>query len=293
MTDRFDFSRLLSKAEQKVLERPEIWRWISTIVTSDVGPVHRPDHLKWAKDHCHTPPQRELFIALSGETIGILGNKVYPIVPGTVVLFNSRERHGNDAAIEHRKFRHLWLHMSNRHAIFANLHEIDGKGNRTDTDLKFMSGTNANLMMDVWDRCASGPVVPTHWSFLKALITTTFFESISDSSKTVAASPYQLIVDPVCEHIKKHLDKDLSLANMARFAGYSPYFFHRLFLRHTGKTLHRYIIDVRLEKAKELLRNGQSVQAVSEQIGMVSVAYFSRFFKTHTRLSPSNWRNYH
>lgn len=49
--------------------------------------------------------------------------------------------------------------------------------------------------------------------------------------------------------IETHLDEDLSLARVAREAGYSPYHFHRLFEQLTGETLAAYIRRLRLESS--------------------------------------------
>lgn len=294
MSERFNFSKLLSKTEQRLLERPEAWRWVSSMTTPDIRPVRNAEHLEWAKTNCHAPAQRELFLTLSGHTTFVLQDKVYKISPGVVMMFNSRERHDKELFPQSRGFRHLWLHLSNRHAVDSNLHEVDAAGERTDTPLKIMTGHNPQLMIELWDQYGSkDSFSPVHWAFLKSLIAASFFEALSDWSNPVTTHSHQLVVDSICDYIHKNLDKELTLEFLAQLAGYSPYFFHRLFLRYAKKPLHRYIIEARLERAKELLETGQSVNAVSEQVGMVSASYFSRFFKKHTRFCPTMWREVH
>lgn len=294
MSEKFNFSNLLSKSEQQIMERPQDWRWISTLTKPDVKPIRHPQHMEWAKTHTHAPPQRELFITLAGKAVIVLNDKAYRTSPGVVMMFNSRERHDWDLAPWNSDFRHLWLHISTRHAVTSNLNAVDADGVRSDTLLKLMSGHNPQLLMELWDRCGDEATFSViHWTFLKTLVATCFFESLSDWTHRSSTHPHQLIVDSIREHIHKSLDKELTLETLSRLAGYSPYFFHRLFLRYAEKPLHRYIVEAKLERAKELLEAGQSVTAVSDQVGMISPSYFSRFFKKHTRISPIRWREIH
>lgn len=294
MSERFNFSKLLSKAEQRLIERPQDWRWVSTTTKPDIAPVRDAQRLEWVKTNGHSPAQRELFLVLSGHTNFVLQDKVYKVSPGVVMMFNSRERHDKELHPQSRNFRHLWLHLSNRHSVDSNLHEVNAAGVRADTPLKIMTGHNPQLMVELWDQYGSKDAFsPVHWSFLKSLIAVSFFEALSDWSSTVKTHSHQLVVDSISDYIHKNLHKELTLEFLAQLAGYSPYFFHRLFLKYAKKPLHRYIIEARLDKAKELLEVGQSVNAVSDQIGMVSASYFSRFFKKHTRYCPTSWREVH
>ena len=52
-----------------------------------------------------------------------------------------------------------------------------------------------------------------------------------------------------------------------------------------------YVNRIRIEKAKELLRNtGKTIQEISDVIGFVDQKYFSRQFKKETSLSPTEYR---
>lgn len=294
MSEKFEFSDMLSKHEQQIMGSPQSWQWVSALTKPDLAPTRHPKHLEWGRTHTHSPAHRELFITLRGNAKFVLNDKVYRTAPGVVMMFNNRERHDWDLAPWNSDFRHLWLHISNRHAVTSNLNAVDADGVRTDTVLKLMSGHTPQLMMDLWDRCESAETFSAmHFAFLKSLVAACFYEALSDWRHRSFTHPHQLVVDSIREHIHKSLDKELTLESLSRLAGYSPYFFHRLFLRYAEKPLHRYIVDARLEKAKELLASGQSVNFVSEQVGMVSPSYFSRFFKKHTRLCPISWRERH
>ena len=55
----------------------------------------------------------------------------------------------------------------------------------------------------------------------------------------------------------------------------------------------RYIRILRLERSKPLLRNGDGVAEVAAACGFADSGYFTRCFKRHYGLTPSDYRNAH
>jgi AraC-like DNA-binding protein len=61
--------------------------------------------------------------------------------------------------------------------------------------------------------------------------------------------------------------------------------------RVTGKGVHEYITELRIEQAKRLLQNGElSIIQISEQVGFSSPQYFSKTFLSKVGCSPSGFR---
>ena len=186
-----------------------------------------------------------------------------------------------------------WLHLPSRHIVVSNLWRLDSNGKRHNTELKFTSAHMAGLITDIWDRCAEKTDPNMEWAFLKSAITFLFFEAVSDRTQIELPSSHQQVVDSICDYIDKHIEEDLSLNRVAQLAGYSPYFFHRMFCQHRKMPLHQYLTEARIHRAKELLQSGQSITAVCKQVGIMPQSYFSSFFRKHTRFSPSKWRELH
>lgn len=94
-------------------------------------------------------------------------------------------------------------------------------------------------------------------------------------------------------YIDRHLDAPLDLAAMAGVAHFSPFHFHRLFLAWTGQTLGDYLARRRLELGAQRLRGQPSstVLSIALGVGYGSAEAFSRAFKAHFGLTPSQWRN--
>jgi AraC family transcriptional regulator len=88
-------------------------------------------------------------------------------------------------------------------------------------------------------------------------------------------------------------ETELSLNDLARACCMSKFHFLRLFKLAFGKTPHQFLNDVRLERAKQLLRSkGMDVYQVSSQIGIKDPASFSRLFKNQTGVYPTQYRNH-
>jgi AraC family transcriptional regulator len=91
----------------------------------------------------------------------------------------------------------------------------------------------------------------------------------------------------VQEYVQEHLAADLSLADMARVAGISPYHFARLFRQSTGRSPYRYLIEQRIARAQALLRDSRlSVADVAVRVGFYDHSHLSRHFKRVTGATP-------
>src|SRR5262249_49767955 len=65
---------------------------------------------------------------------------------------------------------------------------------------------------------------------------------------------YAQRLDRVLDYIGDRLDGELSLATLARVAGFSPFHFHRLFQAHVGETVHDHVKRMRVERAASSMR---------------------------------------
>jgi AraC family transcriptional regulator len=99
-------------------------------------------------------------------------------------------------------------------------------------------------------------------------------------------------VNLVVDHIREHLDQDLTLAALARVAAFSPFHFHRLFTAIVGETPFGFIQRLRLERAAVALRDhpDDSVLAIALDHGFGSAAAFARAFRGHFAMSATEWR---
>jgi len=78
---------------------------------------------------------------------------------------------------------------------------------------------------------------------------------------------------------------------LASFSGLSRTYLSHVFKEVTGMRLRDYLIQVRLDKAKELLSHiDLKIKEIAYDTGFSDPNYFCRAFKKKTGLNPTNWR---
>jgi AraC-like DNA-binding protein len=82
----------------------------------------------------------------------------------------------------------------------------------------------------------------------------------------------------------------VTLATAARAACMSEFHFHRTFLKAFGKTPSRYVSDLRLQRAAQLIANGVPVTETCLRVGFESLGSFSAKFRKHFGVAPSAFR---
>lgn len=116
-------------------------------------------------------------------------------------------------------------------------------------------------------------------------------------SSTSGVSPY--LVDQVrkaaaaqaIDYMRQHLAEPLQLADLARVAPFSPFYFHRLFRDVTTMTPARFLAALRMAEARRLLlHTNRTVTAISRCVGYTSTATFTTQFSRLVGTTPGYFR---
>ncbi|MCX7657083.1 MAG: response regulator [Oscillospiraceae bacterium] len=93
------------------------------------------------------------------------------------------------------------------------------------------------------------------------------------------------------KYIHEHYMEELSLDKLAGVVFLSPKYLSSIFIQVTGTNLNKYIKNVRMEKAKELLtKTNMKISDICQKVGYSYVSYFCKNFQEHFGTTPEKYR---
>lgn len=115
-------------------------------------------------------------------------------------------------------------------------------------------------------------------------------ETAGEEAAESAAGSF--IVNNAVKYIEANYTEKLKLSDVAEQVYVSQWHLSKLLNRYTEKSFSDILNNVRIEKAKELLKNpALRIGDIAEQVGFLDMAHFSRVFKKQTGQSANEYRN--
>lgn len=98
-------------------------------------------------------------------------------------------------------------------------------------------------------------------------------------------------LDNVIKYIHEHYREPLKNEFLASLAGYHPYYLNRVFVETKGKTLHQYVLGVRISTAEQMLiSTDKPISIIAEETGFNNPLSFTAAFKTKLGITPAEFR---
>lgn len=93
------------------------------------------------------------------------------------------------------------------------------------------------------------------------------------------------------EYMKKHYAEKITLEDVAAHSGFNPTYFSEKFKEKTGKNFTDFLTEVRMEAAKELLRDSRkTIGQIGDAVGYKDAKYFSQQFTKCVGMKPTEYR---
>lgn len=99
-------------------------------------------------------------------------------------------------------------------------------------------------------------------------------------------------INEAAEYININYYKNITIDDLCKMTGYSEAHLRRLFIKNFGLSPQNYILEKRIEMAKEMLLDipEKTVDEIADLLGISSTSYFCKLFKGKTGVSPSEYK---
>ncbi len=109
--------------------------------------------------------------------------------------------------------------------------------------------------------------------------------------ETPEACPTKSLLEEVCIYLQNHYPHEVTRESVARQFGISPNYLSRVFQLQGHMTFSNYLMHVRTDRAKFLLRNyNLKLDDIAARCGYRDTAYFCRVFKKLAKVTPAEYR---
>ena len=93
------------------------------------------------------------------------------------------------------------------------------------------------------------------------------------------------------KYIQEHYDQVLSLDILAEKVYLTPHYLSSIFIQEKGIGINKYLKNVRMEKARQMLmETNMKISEISQRVGYSSLSYFCRSFRNEYGLTPDQYR---
>lgn len=116
-------------------------------------------------------------------------------------------------------------------------------------------------------------------------------KAAAENMESSEKEPSRKVIKDVLAFIDENYNKKVLINDIANQFYLNPSYLSMLFKNETGKSFTTYLVQLRLEKAIELLRNEElTLYEISDMVGYDDYFHFSKLFKKHKNISPANYR---
>ncbi len=238
----------------------------------------------------HVHPEYEIYVNLSGDVSFMVGNRIYPILPGAVIISRPYEYHH---CIYHsdRLHRHIWMLFTppafndGGNLLWRLSEKLDKHGN-----LLYLAEEQSAEFISICKKFSEGtPGEAEKYADFFRMICLIEGASVGKTEEPQVTDD----VDDVLNYINANFTDDITVRQLADMAHISVNTLERKFRKKIGMPPMTYIKKKRLARAAELLFCGKSVIDACLQSGFSDYSHFIALFKSAYGTTPLKYRSQH
>ncbi len=228
-------------------------------------------------------------LTLSGKASLTYKEKTHEITAGDFFWIDCKEYQDYRTAEEPGHWHVLWIHFyganaANYYTLFQQLNQGSPVGHLTDIR---KAKQIMELLLELYDESSGELTVDLQGANLLTQLLSLLLEAVS--------MPYTPKIPPVVSTIRDYLfesyGQDITLDSLSEQFNISKFHLLRTFRQHLGLTPNEYLQNIRITKAKELLRTTNlPVGIIANTVGIDSTSYFIAAFKKQEGITPHKYR---
>jgi AraC-like DNA-binding protein len=99
------------------------------------------------------------------------------------------------------------------------------------------------------------------------------------------------IINEIIEYLNNNIKEDISLNDLSEKFNLSTFYITKLFKKELNIPAHSYFINLKIEFAKDLLKNGLSISQTALECGFCDQSHFHRNFKKIVAITPKQYQD--
>ena len=250
---------------------------------------------------CHTHRFIELVYTLKGKGIHKINGKEYLVERGDMLIINYRDRHTVEP-VENLGYVDIMLkpEFVNKALIgtedlflilqLSDFSDLSSAVIKDNVAIHFDGDERKKVefLLD-WTREEQDKALAANdlvqYSALNLLLCLVFRKMAENQSIRLSINNFLL------SYIQNNCHNRLFINEMASMCGYTPEHFSRIFKKFSGKSPKAYVLECRINKARELLATtDKSVETIIDECGFSDRTAFFRAFSSHTGCTPLQYR---
>lgn len=259
--------------------------------------VHLQETGRLTATAAHTSRRERLqsflcFVVCAGSGQLVYDGQHFPLKAGDVVFLDCRRPYAHSTGGSAGELWTLqWCHFYGPcvAAIYEKYCERGGRPVFHPAD----AGRFSELMSQVYAAAGNDDYIRDMWlnEKLNTLLALLMAESWQPASLRNPRRPARRDVAPVREYLEEHCTEKIALESVAEHFFLNKHYLARLFKEQYGVSVNSYLTQVRITRAKQMLRfTNKAVSVIAAECGLEDANYFSRVFKKVEGVTPKQYR---
>lgn len=287
---------------------PKAWEGVlgsaSFIPVTSIKAIERYNDTQWSKG-LSIHETFEMVYIKSGKGLFEIGQQNSEVGPNDIVIIKPHQHHklnvtssgGCDFIVLYFKFMNQANHALSETSLADFINFVSGKESGTFIKLKVSQKNDIIVLLDrilkekTSDQLGSDQLNYLMLMELFILISRALKAEWENSIKNKSPKIKELMQSAI-QYVHNNYERELSITDIAKYVFLSPSYFTRAFKEDTGLSPMQYLLNIRIKRACELLKETDlKVGDIAHSVGFSNQQRFNDIFKKQIKMAPMQYRN--